>query len=131
MRVVNLVLLALMLVGAVVTYQMKYRAEVAAGEVARLNRDIGEEKEAIRLLNAELSLLTQPARVQAVVAEHDDYFALRAFSPDQVAGVDDIPPRTAVSPSAAAAAAPGGTSAAVNATLARIAAGGALRGDNH
>jgi hypothetical protein len=130
MRVVNLVLIVLMLIGAVFTYQMKYRAEVAAETVAHLRTDTGKEREEIRLLNAELSLLTQPARVQAVVTAHADYFALQAFSPEQIAGIDEIPLRAAPQASVVATLPAGDAAAAVRATLARIAAGGALRSRN-
>ncbi len=131
-RAVNIILLAAMVVGAMVTYDMKYKAEVAAEGIARLNRDIASEKDRIRSLNAEWSFLAQPSRLQALVAEHADYFALKPFTPSQLASINDIPMKTLPVATAAPgvpiqAAAATVSDVAVKATLARIAAGGALR----
>ena len=90
-RILNLVLLAAMIVGAGVTYGMKHRAELAADRVAALQHEIASEKNQIVLLKAEWSLLTQPARLQATVEQYADHFQLGPFSPDQIATVDEIP----------------------------------------
>ncbi len=90
-RIFNLVLLAAMIVGAVVTYDMKHKAELAAERVATLQHDIAKEKNQIVLLKAEWSLLTQPARLQATIEQYADHFQLQPFSPDQIATVDEIP----------------------------------------
>ncbi|MHA1157727.1 MAG: cell division protein FtsL [Alphaproteobacteria bacterium] len=96
-RFFNLFLLAAMLVGAVMTYQLKLRTEQAAGQVASLKHDIDSERGEIALLRAELSLLLQPGRVQAVVEEHADYFGLVPFSPDQLGAIEEIPLRPVTS----------------------------------
>ena len=130
LRAINAVFLGAMIAGAVVTYGLKHQAEVAAEDVAHLQAAIASEKNQIRTLNAEWSLLTQPARLEAVVREHADYFRLQPFSPDQVAAINDIPMRTSRSGDAVAGAAVSAATpddAAVKATLARIASGGALR----
>ncbi len=90
----NLALLAAMLVGAVMTYQLKLKTEEAAGEVARLHQEIDRERGEIALLRAELSLLMQPGRMQRVVEEHADHFNLVPFSPDQIGAIEEIPLRT-------------------------------------
>jgi hypothetical protein len=90
-RIVNLVLLVAMIIGAVVTYDMKHKAEKAAERVARLEGQIAREKDAMQLLRAELSMLTQPARLQAVVDRYVDYFKLAPFTPSQYATLDEIP----------------------------------------
>jgi hypothetical protein len=95
-RIVNLVLLALMLVGAAVTYNLKYKAETAANQVARLQSDIAKEKAQLQLLKAEWTMLTQPARLQAVVDVHNNHFLLLPFTPDQLATIDEIPMRPPV-----------------------------------
>jgi hypothetical protein len=127
-RIANGILLVAMVAGAIVTYDMKYDAEMAVEGIVRLKADIAAEKDQIRTLTAEWSFLTQPARLQALVAEHADYFALQPFSPDQIASIDEIPFRGAAREGQAAQAPPPGGDAAVRAALARIAAGGALRG---
>jgi hypothetical protein len=110
-RVLNLVLLAAMLAGAAVTYDMKHKAELAAEKVASLEADIAREKHSISLLKAEWSLLTQPSRLQATVEKYADHFKLQAFAPSQIATVDEIPLK------------PIGVDSKAAETLARIAAG--------
>ena len=90
-RIVNLVLLVVMIIGAVVTYDMKHKAEKAAERVARLEAQIAREKDAMQLLRAELSMLTQPGRLQAVVDRYVDHFKLAPFTPSQYATLDEIP----------------------------------------
>jgi hypothetical protein len=90
-RLVNLVLLAVMLVGAVVTFNMKLKAEKAAEQVVRLEKAIEEQKDAIQLLRAELSMLLQPSRLQAVVEHYADHFKLEGFERSQYATVEEIP----------------------------------------
>jgi hypothetical protein len=90
-RLFNLVLLAVMLVGAVVTYEMKHEAEKSANRVSQLERDIAREKDAIQILRAELSLLLQPGRLQAAVDLYADHFKLETFAPTQYATIDEIP----------------------------------------
>jgi hypothetical protein len=123
-RIANGVLLIAMVAGAIVTYDMKYDAEIAAEGIARLKADIAAERDRIRTLTAEWSLLTQPARLQALVTEHADYFDLRPFSPEQLATIDAIPFRGAPASGEGQSPPP---SEAVRAALARMAAGGALR----
>lgn len=92
-RVFNLVLLVVMVVAAVATYDMKHKAELAADKVARLENRIAHERDSIRLLRAELSTLQQPNRLQAIVDHYPDYFRLEPFSPSQIATIDEIPMR--------------------------------------
>jgi len=114
-RLFNLLLVAAMIVGAALTYDMKHKAEIAADHVARLQAEVAKEKDRITLLKAEWSMLTQPARLQDLVNKYADYFQLEPFSPDQVATIDEIPLR------------PDGASNDASQTLARIAAGAAVR----
>jgi hypothetical protein len=110
-RIFNFVLLALMIVGAAVTYDMKHKAEMAADKVARLQSDISKERDKLALLRAEWSLLTQPGRLQSVVDKYADHFRLQPFSPKQIATIDEIPLKSVPAP------APAGEA------LARLAAG--------
>jgi len=98
LRIVNLLLLAIMIGGAVVTYNLKHRAEVVADRVARLDANIGDEREAIAFLKTEWSLLTQPSRLQALVTKYQEHFKLQPFSASQVATLDEIPMRPAEPP---------------------------------
>lgn len=92
-RAFNFILIGLAIIGAVVTYNMKHKAEVAAEHVARLQANIAKEKDAITLLKAEWSVLTQPGRLQEVVQAYADHFQLVPFSPQQIARIEDIPLR--------------------------------------
>lgn len=94
-RLLNLALLTVMLIGAVVTYDMKLKAEKAAERVVKLEGEIAEQKDAVQLLRAELSMLVQPGRLQVVVDRHADHFQLEDFSPSQYATVEEIPVRIA------------------------------------
>jgi hypothetical protein len=130
LRVINAALVAALLVAAGITYDLKYRAEAAAQNITHIQSDIAGEKDKIRTLNAEWATLNQPSRLEAVVNEHADYFQLQTFTPDQIGSIDDIPMRgsTPTATAAGAAATPSTSKDdAVKATLARIAAGGALR----
>lgn len=92
-RLINVVLLGVMIVAAVLVYDMKHRVETASVEVAKKERDIEREREAIALLKAEWSLLTQPARLQELIGRYDMYFELLDVGVDQIATVGDIPMR--------------------------------------
>jgi hypothetical protein len=97
-RIVNLVLLVVMIIGAVVTYDMKHKAEKAAERVAKLEAQIDREKDAMQLLRAELSMLTQPGRLQAVVDRYVDHFKLAPFTPSQYSTLDEIPMKSVGGP---------------------------------
>ena len=110
-RIVNVILLAMMIVSAVATYDMKHKAELAAERVASLQGDIAREKRDITLLKAEWSMLTQPGQLQAAITKSADHFRLAPFTPDQIASVDEIQMK------------PTGVDSKASDTLARIAAG--------
>lgn len=92
-RFINFCLLGVMIVAAIAVYDMKHRVETASINVARLESDIQMEREAIALLKAEWSHLTQPARLQQLIERYDNYFVLRDVGADQIATVSDIPLR--------------------------------------
>ncbi|WP_421722836.1 cell division protein FtsL [Bauldia sp.] len=92
-RIFSVLLLGIMIAGAIVTYNLKHEAEETANKVARLHANVAREREAIALLKAEWSLLTQPSRLQTLIAKYDDHFRLQPFSAEQVATLDEIPLR--------------------------------------
>jgi hypothetical protein len=92
-RIFNVLLIGLMIGGAVITYNLKHEAEDVANRVSRLHAKIAEEREEIALLKTEWSLLTQPSRLQALIAKYQDHFRLEPFSASQVATLDEIPLR--------------------------------------
>ena len=94
-RIFNFVLLTVMIVGVGITYDMKHKAELAADRNAQLQADIVKDKDALALLRAEWSLLTQPSRLQAVVDKYVDHFQLQPFAPAQIANIGEISVRPA------------------------------------
>lgn len=103
-RIFNLTLVLAMIGAAVVTYNLKHEAEAAAHRVARLHATIAKERESIALLKAEWSMLSQPGRLQRLIAHYQDYFQLEPFSTSQVATLDEIPLRAVPEPEPDAAA---------------------------
>lgn len=90
-RIFNVIWVALMIAGAVVTYVMKDRAGRAADHVAQLRAEIVREKEALTVLKAEWSVLDQPARLQALVQRYNSYLDLQPIDVRQLVTVADIP----------------------------------------
>jgi hypothetical protein len=78
---------------AVFVFQVKYRAEAVAEDAARLQREVDQENETLSLLEAEWSLLIQPARVQALVERHADLLKLQPLDPMQITKLENLPMR--------------------------------------
>jgi hypothetical protein len=100
LRALNVIWVALMVVGAVLTYVMKDRAGRAADHVMQLRTDIAHEKETLTVLQAEWSVLDQPARLQGLVERYGNYLHLQPLAVNQIASVTDIPEKPIVSPAA-------------------------------
>lgn len=96
LRTINILLVVLMLVGAAVVYDFKYEAERATTRVAKINRQIDAERDAIATLKAEWSLLNQPRRLQDLVERYHSYLELDPLDPTQIGTLDDIPFKPAV-----------------------------------
>jgi hypothetical protein len=96
-------------------YQLKYEVQAKEEQLARLNRQIQAEQEAIHVLHAEWAFLNRPDRLGDLAARH---LEMNAVTPTQFGRVGAIPQRalTAVAavesekpvqaPAAPAAAAP-------------------------
>jgi len=91
LRTINILLVVLMLAGAAVVYDFKYEAERATAKVAKINRKIDAERDAIATLKAEWSLLNQPKRLQDLSERYHSYLELDPLDPTQIATIDDIP----------------------------------------
>ena len=78
---------------AVFVFQVKYRAETVADRAAALQRDLDGENETLSLLQAEWSLLIQPARVQDLVQRHQDVLKLQPLDPAQITKLEQLPMR--------------------------------------
>jgi hypothetical protein len=78
---------------AVFVFHVKYRAEAVAERAAELQRELDQENEATSLLEAEWSLLIQPARVQDLVERHAELLELKPLDPEQITKIDNLPMR--------------------------------------
>lgn len=82
-------------------FQVKYEVMQQEGQLARINRQIADSREATRVLEAEWSFLTQPARLSALSKR---YLTLVPIETQQLGSIAAIPLRQA--PEAAAPAVP-------------------------
>jgi hypothetical protein len=96
LRTINILLVALMLIGAGVVYDFKYEAERAAAKLTRIARQIDAERDATATLKAEWSLLNQPKRLQDLAVKYRSYLELDPLDPTQIGTIDDIPFKPAV-----------------------------------
>ena len=80
---------------AIFVFQVKYRAEAVAEHAADLQRQVDQEKETYSLLEAEWSLLIQPARVQELVGRHAELLKLQPLDPAQITHLENLPMRPA------------------------------------
>jgi hypothetical protein len=83
--------ITLMIVGAVITYQAKQQAVEEAEHIADLRNEIAQERIAISLLKAEWSELTQPGRLQDLVGRYPDVLDLGAYGVERMVRIDDLP----------------------------------------
>jgi cell division protein FtsL len=64
-----------------VLYSLEHRMRAGERALAKLDNEITEERELIRLLDAEWSFLTRPARIERLAREH---LAMGPLAPAQV-----------------------------------------------
>ena len=90
-RYLNLVFVLAVIIGAAFVFDMKMAAERSSERVSALKRQIDEEREAIRLLKAEWSLLNQPHRLQGLAERYSEYLQLQPLEPKQIVQLNDLP----------------------------------------
>jgi len=76
-------------------FQLKYQVQGLEERLARINREILQNEEAIHVLKAEWSYLDQPARIEALARKH---LGFQPFSSKQYGTFDDLPMRTLPAP---------------------------------
>ncbi len=89
----NLVLVGMVLAAASATYMVKFQADDARDRLTQLRRDIAAEREAIDILHADWSLLTNPSRLQALSERHDEELRLTPISADQIVTLETLAER--------------------------------------
>jgi cell division protein FtsL len=90
LRAFNVVLVVVVLALAFVLYSLEHRMRAGERALAKLDHEITQERELIRLLEAEWSYLTRPARIERLAREH---LAMGPLVPAQVVPEAEIPRR--------------------------------------
>lgn len=92
-RTTDIVLIAAMVAAAGFTYVTKHAAEAELSQLRRLESNIRLEEEAIDVLKADWSLLTQPSRLQRLAEIYHEDLQLAPVEPHQFAGIGELPER--------------------------------------
>ena len=92
-RTSDIVLIAVMVAAAAMTYTIKRNAEVQMATVHKLKTQIHTEEDTIDLLKADWSLLTQPERLQKLTELYQPQLELEPVGARQIVGLDALPPR--------------------------------------
>lgn len=90
-RTSDIILIAVMVSAAALTYKIKRDAEVQQAVVYKLQTQIRTEEDTIDLLKADWSLLTQPARLQRLTERYKDQLGLQTSDARQIVRLDELP----------------------------------------
>ncbi|MCT8990592.1 hypothetical protein NYR54_09855 [Chelativorans sp. SCAU2101] len=83
-RTSDVILIAVMLSAAAFTYKTKHDAQAMMNRIEALETRIQLEKDAIDVLKADWSLLTQPARLEKLAQVYKDELGLDVIKPEQI-----------------------------------------------
>lgn len=92
-RTTDIVLIAVMIGTAAVTYRIKQNAESELEHINRIRTQIRLEHDTINLLQADWSLLTQPKRLQKLVELYQPQLNLQPTTAEQIVTLDQLPMR--------------------------------------
>ncbi|MGY6708848.1 MAG: cell division protein FtsL [Rhizobiaceae bacterium] len=92
-RTTDIVLIAVMISAAAFTYKTKHDAENRYSEIRRLETQIRVQENAVDVLRADWSLLTQPSRLQRLAERYDEDLGLVPAEAQQFGRIDEIPMR--------------------------------------
>jgi hypothetical protein len=87
----DIVLIAVMVSAAALTYKTKREAEEQLAAVQKIEAQIRYEEDTIDLLKADWSLLTQPSRLQKLAEVYKSQLELEPVNARQIVGLDDLP----------------------------------------
>ena len=90
-RTMDLLLIAVMVLSAAFTYKTKHDAERQYAELRSIRAEIRHELDTINILQADWSLLTQPARLQKLAELYGDQLGLQPLDSHQIIGLDELP----------------------------------------
>lgn len=90
-RTSDIVLIAVMVAAAAMTYKIKRDAEEQQAAVHRIQAQIHTEEDTIDLLKADWSLLTQPARLEKLADLYKSQLGLEPVDSHQFVKLDELP----------------------------------------
>jgi len=90
-RTSDIVLIAVMVSAAALTYKTKREAEEQMASVQKIEAQIRYEEDTIDLLKADWSLLTQPSRLQKLAEIYKSQLGLEPVNARQIVNLDDLP----------------------------------------
>ncbi len=92
-RTLDMALVVVMIATAAMTYKIKHDAEDRLAEIRKLREAIAQEEETIDVLRADWSILTQPARLQALAEQYQDQLGLQPLAARAIVDAADLPER--------------------------------------
>lgn len=92
-RTTDLLLIAVMISAAAFTYKTKHDAENRYTEIRRLESQIRVQENAVDVLRADWSLLTQPSRLQRLAERYEEDLGLVTTEAKQFGRIDEVPMR--------------------------------------
>jgi hypothetical protein len=87
----DIILIAVMVSAAAMTYKIKRDAEEQQTALHRIQAQIHTEEDTIDLLKADWSLLTQPARLEKLANLYKSQLNLEPVDPHQIVKLDELP----------------------------------------
>ncbi|MDB5550231.1 MAG: hypothetical protein JWL86_215 [Rhizobium sp.] len=91
LRTLDIILIVIMTAVAAVTYTIKHQAELKLEEVRKLEAEIKLERDTIDLLRADWALLTQPSRLQKLIAAYQGELQLVPTESTQLTQASELP----------------------------------------
>jgi hypothetical protein len=99
-RRTDIAMIAIMIGVVTYTYTVKNDTKRAAAELAKLQREINVQLNAIDVLVADWNVLTAPGRIQELVEVHNAVLGLEPLDTKRVVALTDIPMRPQPAPDA-------------------------------
>ena len=90
MRLLNILVIGALILAASYVYKIKFDSTLQAESVAKLNRELRREHDAIAILQAEWAKLNTPARIEGLASRH---LNLKPVEPRQFDTLDHLPHR--------------------------------------
>ena len=91
LRTLDIILIVIMTAVAAVTYTIKHQAELKLEEVRKLEAEIKLERDTIDLLKADWALLTQPSRLEKLIAAYQGELQLVPTESTQLTQASELP----------------------------------------